>query len=48
MKYDFEQMRTAFTGSVPVVGDANPYTGEVCFYMHHPWGGCAAYLDRIL
>ena len=35
MKYDFEQMRTAFTGTVPVVGDANPYTGEVTFVCNN-------------
>ena len=28
--YDWQQMRTAFTGSLPMIGEANPYAGKVC------------------
>jgi len=27
--YDAQQMRTAFTGTVPVAGESNPYTSQV-------------------
>ena len=29
--YDWRQMRTAFTGTVPILGEANPYIAEVRF-----------------
>ena len=28
--YDFRQMQTAFTGTVPIIGEANPYSDMVC------------------
>ena len=28
--YDFRQMQTAFTGTVPIIGEANPYNDMVC------------------
>ena len=28
--YDFRQMHTAFTGTVPIIGEANPYSDMVC------------------
>ena len=31
MYYDWQQMRTAFTGSLPMIGEANPYAGKVCY-----------------
>ena len=27
--YDWAQMRTAFTGSLPMIGETNPYAGKV-------------------
>lgn len=31
--YDWQQMRTAFTGSLPMIGEANPYAGKVLLYF---------------
>ena len=30
--YDFKQMQAAFTGTVPILGDANPYSGRVSVF----------------
>ena len=34
--YDYAQMRTAFTGRVPMIGESNPYANRVKYPIDYP------------